>query len=49
VRSRKSKVIRMGTLQKVVKLNQLHSDNPGLVDGVSGRFVFAECFSIMLV
>jgi hypothetical protein len=25
----------MGTLQRVVKLNQLSSDNPGLVDGVS--------------
>lgn len=25
----------MGTLQRVVKLNQLSSDNPGLIDGVS--------------
>lgn len=25
----------MGTLQKVVKLNQLSSENPGLIDGVS--------------
>jgi hypothetical protein len=25
----------MGTIQRVVKLNLLSSDNPGLVDGVS--------------
>jgi hypothetical protein len=25
----------MGTIQRIIKLNQLSSDNPGSVDGVS--------------
>lgn len=29
-----------GALQRVVKLNTLTPDNPGVIDGVSGTIVF---------
>ena len=34
-RVQRTKFKSMGTLQRVVKLNQLSSENPGLIDGVS--------------